>query len=193
MAPKGKNKNIGYYLSGINLYGICSIAGLVFSLLFLFLKFGVPDGSASGSTEIIIVYVILIFSLLCALIFYCKSIKKAAFIRKLVYIGHKLSSGDLNVQMDKCSDNDISSISSVFYDIATNFQEILLLTGSFSNELKLSISQLEKALKSGKNDKNDIKKIIDTMFENVEGLQRMVKDFNFYKVQYNTEKITGQD
>ena len=139
----------------------------------------------------IIISTLLIASLI--IVFYL--IRKINTLHVLINIGNDMKIGNLNVNANIRPYDELGELTGIMFDLASNFQEVLLLTGSYSNDILNNLKKLENSVNKTPGTKNnkEINKNLKDINKDLKNLQSIVEDFKYYKVEYQTDKITGKD
>jgi signal transduction histidine kinase len=139
----------------------------------------------------LILSLVLLFS---TLYLYLENKKRVRSIKKIIDIGKNLTEGNLDFELDSRTTKEVKDLAQIIYDLGNNFQEVLLLVGSYSNDMREGITSIQESLaKINQKECISIKKAADRVLGEIDSLQNIVEDFNYYKVVYNHNKIIGKD
>lgn len=122
----------------------------------------------------------------------------ALFISKFVVplntisnVVRAMADGDLTVSAPEKLPDDMRSLGKGLNDLAANFQEVLLFTGTTCGNLKSELATLEAQL-SGENttlDPDQIKAEIIGLRSEIEILSEMVEQFKYYQVEFDGSEV----
>ncbi|HMK34681.1 MAG TPA: HAMP domain-containing protein [Desulfomonilaceae bacterium] len=102
----------------------------------------------------------------------------------------EISRGNLSVTAPS-GHNQIGEIGGVINELAANFQEVLLLTGTTAGNSRCSLELMEQALQMDKNspDFHRVKEQVDAIKKDLDLLGSVVQDFEFYHTHFDGQKV----
>ncbi len=122
----------------------------------------------------------------------------ALFISKFVVplntisnVVRTMADGDLTISAPEKLPDDMRSLGKGLNDLAANFQEVLLFTGTMCGNLKSELAALEADLSSENStlDPEQIKAEIAGLRSEIEILSEMVEQFKYYQVEFDGSEV----
>jgi methyl-accepting chemotaxis protein len=109
-----------------------------------------------------------------------------------------MAKGNLTVAAPSHYDGEMGELGHVINELAVNFQEVLLLTGTAVGNSRAAVEKLQEALdREGIAGGNDVKEQITELRKDLDMLRSVVKDFQFYQTRFDGRKVvshgTGTD
>jgi HAMP domain-containing protein len=116
-------------------------------------------------------------------------------LEAIVKTAREISEGNLSVSVPLERRDEIGKLGQTVNDIAVNYQEVLLFTGTKVGNLRSAVSVLEDALDREENTQTDmeVREQLEVMRRELEGLSDVVQQFRFYKARFNGSKVLRND
>ncbi len=113
-------------------------------------------------------------------------------LHKITYATDAIAKGNLSVTVPAGTNNDIGALGSAVNELAANFQEIVLLTGTATGNSFAAIEEIEKAL----NEKRlvpsaELEQQVSSLKQDMEMLSSLTKNFKFYKARFEGRKVVS--
>jgi HAMP domain-containing protein len=113
-------------------------------------------------------------------------------LHKITYATDAIAKGNLSVTVPAGTNNDIGKLGSAVNELAANFQEIVLLTGTATGKSFAAIEEIEKAL----NEKRlvpsaELEQQVSSLRQDMEMLSSLIKNFKFYKARFEGRKVVS--
>jgi HAMP domain-containing protein len=126
----------------------------------------------------------MIYLFLSRVIFPLNSIMKAA---------NEMANGNLSVTAPARHGDEVGELGHLINNVAINFQEILLLTGTAVGNSHAAVENIQRALEQDGNlDRKDLKEQVTALKKDLEMLGEVVKDFQFYQTRFDGQKVVSQ-
>ncbi|MGB6067979.1 MAG: HAMP domain-containing protein [Desulfomonilaceae bacterium] len=112
-------------------------------------------------------------------------------INRLTRVTKELSNGNLSVIIRSTDHGEVGQLAEVINDLAANYQEILLLTGTAVGKSSYAVERIEKALDPGNNwtGAEELREHIEVIKRDLEMLGSVVKEFEFYQTRFDGRKV----
>jgi len=112
-------------------------------------------------------------------------------LHSLSVTAREISKGNLSVTAPVGAKGDIGGLGAVINDLAANFQEVLLLTGTTAGNSRCSLEAIEKMLELDRNSSagRQLQEQIDAIKNDLDLLGSVVKDFEFYHTRFDGRKV----
>ncbi len=105
----------------------------------------------------------------------------------------EMAKGNLSVAAPCHHGDEVGELGHVINNLAINFQEVLLLTGTAVGNSYAVLERIQQALEQGENvDGNDLKEQVTALKRDLEMLGTVVKDFQFYQTRFDGQKVVSQ-
>lgn len=109
----------------------------------------------------------------------------------------EMTTGNLSVTVPTNPHTDIGELGEAVNDLAANFQEVLLLTGTIAGNSVSAVEQIEKAWEcQGTTSGDELCAQIRLVRQDLETIASMVKEFEFYQARFNgrdvAENVSGR-
>jgi HAMP domain-containing protein len=113
-------------------------------------------------------------------------------LHKITYATDAIAKGNLSVTVPAGTNNDIGALGSAVNELAANFQEIVLLTGTATGNSFAAIEEIEKAL----NEKRlvpsaELEQQVSSLKQDMEMLSSLIRNFKFYKARFEGRKVVS--
>jgi len=111
-------------------------------------------------------------------------------LRRVNWGARRMAEGDLSVTLPATSADEVGSLAATLMDIAANYQEILLLTGTQVGNCRTRIKQMQRMLEEGQSaDPAELQDQIGAIAKELNMLSDMVKRFDFYQTRFNGDRV----
>ncbi|MBI4964611.1 MAG: HAMP domain-containing protein [Desulfomonile tiedjei] len=120
-------------------------------------------------------------------------VKKVAVpLNTVAYAAKEISRGNLTVTVPSRRRHEVGDLGQLVNEVAANFQEILLLTGTTVGNANCALQRLEDLLKSqsGLDCAPGLDEQIRAIKRDLETLGTVVKNFEFYETRFDGYKVT---
>lgn len=103
----------------------------------------------------------------------------------------EISKGNLSLTAPADGRGDIGQLGAVINDLAANFQEVLLLTGTTAGNSRCSIEAIEKTLDLDENSPvgHQLQEQVEAIKKDLELLDSVVQEFEFYHARFDGRKV----
>jgi HAMP domain-containing protein len=103
----------------------------------------------------------------------------------------EISRGNLSVTAPTNRKDDVGELGGIVNDLAANFQEVLLLTGTIAGNFRYSLEKIESVLEPGKNSPGGchVQEQLKAIKEDLELLSSIVEAFEFYHTHFDGRKV----
>lgn len=113
-------------------------------------------------------------------------------LQKITCATDAIAKGNLSVTVPADANNDIGELGSAINELAANFQEIVLLTGTATGKSFVAIEGIEKAF----NEKHlvpsaELEQQVNSLKQDMEMLSSLIKNFKFYKARFEGRKVVS--
>ncbi|MGO9572156.1 MAG: HAMP domain-containing protein [Desulfomonilaceae bacterium] len=114
--------------------------------------------------------------------------------RPLKYVtrtAKEMSNGNLSTPIQSHGSDEVEELAEVINDLAANYQEVLLLTGTAVGKSSSAVERIERVLNvSGKSaGQEELQEHIGLIKRDLEMLGSVVKDFEFYQTHFDGRKV----
>ena len=116
-------------------------------------------------------------------------------LETIVKTAREISEGNLSVSVPMERRDEIGKLGQTVNDIAVNYQEVLLYTGTKVGNLRSAVSEMEDALDREENNQTgtEVREQLEVIRQELEGLSDVVQQFRFYKARFNGNKVLRND
>ena len=116
-------------------------------------------------------------------------------LETIVKTAREISEGNLSVSVPLERRDEIGKLGQTVNDIAVNYQEVLLFTGTKVGNLRSAVSEMVDALDREENNQTgtEMREQLEVMRRELEGLSDVVQQFRFYKARFNGSKVLRND
>jgi HAMP domain-containing protein len=105
----------------------------------------------------------------------------------------EMAQGNLAVTAPCHHGGEVGELGHMINNLAVNFQEVLLLTGTVVGSSYATVEKIQQALERDKGrDSDDVTEQVTALKQNLEMLGTMVKDFQFYQTRFDGQKVVAQ-
>lgn len=103
----------------------------------------------------------------------------------------EIAKGNLAVTVPSAIRHDVGDLGQVVNDVAANFQEVLLLTGTTVGNASASLERIDELLRSEANpdSKSRIQEHVNSVKRDVDSLGSVLKSFKFYQTAFNGREV----
>jgi methyl-accepting chemotaxis protein len=112
-------------------------------------------------------------------------------LKQLMRSTKEMSNGNLSDPIRPNGRDEVGELAEVINDLAANYQEVLLLTGTAVGKSSSAIERIEKVLERG--DKSagleELQEQVGIIKRDLEMLGSVVKDFEFYQTHFDGRKV----
>jgi len=112
-------------------------------------------------------------------------------LKKVVRATKEMSNGNLSNPIRPNGRDEVGELAEVINDLAANYQEVLLLTGTAVGKSSSAVERIEKLLDRG--DKSagqaELQEQVGAIKRDLEMLGSVVKDFEFYQTHFDGRKV----
>jgi HAMP domain-containing protein len=117
--------------------------------------------------------------------------KVAAPLNALSVTAKEISKGNLSVTAPTGPNNDVGELGEAINELAANFQEVLLLTGTTVGNFRCSLEKMERILELDKNSPSGrcAQEQLEAIKKDLELLGSIVEDFEFYHTHFDGRKV----
>jgi HAMP domain-containing protein len=113
-------------------------------------------------------------------------------LHKIAYATGAIAKGNLSVTVPAGTNNDIGELGSAVNELAANFQEIVLLTGTATGNSFAAIEEIEKALNENRLVPNaELEQQVSSLKQDMEMLSSLIENFKFYKARFEGRKVVS--
>jgi nitrogen fixation/metabolism regulation signal transduction histidine kinase len=117
--------------------------------------------------------------------------KVAVPIQGVAHAASEIARGNLAVSVPSAIRHEVGDLGQFVNDMAANFQEVLLLTGTTVGNATGSLERIEDLLKSEANPepKAQLQEHVNSVKRDVESLGSVLKSFKFYQTSFNGREV----
>lgn len=135
--------------------------------------------------------VLAITALCFAAIIYLFVRRLLAPLDEIAKTGMEISNGNLDVSAPTNTLDEIGELGQVVNQIAANYQEVLLFTGTTAGNSHLAVERMEKLLnrKQPSESVEELQEQVDIVKRDLETLEEMVKEFRFFETYFDGRKV----
>lgn len=112
-------------------------------------------------------------------------------LKQVVRATKEMSNGNLSNPIRPNGRDEVGELAEVINDLAANYQEVLLLTGTAVGKSSSAVERIEKLLERG--DKSagqaELQEQVGVIKRDLEMLGSVVKDFEFYQTHFDGRKV----
>lgn len=118
--------------------------------------------------------------------------KVAAPLNAVAYAAKEISRGNLTVTVPSPRRQEVGELGQIVNEVAANFQEILLLTGTTVGNANSALDRMEELMRShsGLDCEGPLQEHIRAIKQDLETLSTVVKNFDFYETRFDGYKVT---
>jgi len=118
--------------------------------------------------------------------------KVATPLNTVAYAAKEISRGNLTVTVPSPRRHEVGELGQIVNEVAANFQEILLLTGTTVGNANSALHRMEELMRSqsGLDSEGRVYEHIQAMKQDLEMLAAVVKNFQFYETRFDGYKVT---
>jgi methyl-accepting chemotaxis protein len=112
-------------------------------------------------------------------------------LQRLTKAAKEMSNGNLSVPIQSNGRDEIGELADVINDLAANYQEVLLLTGTAVGKSSNAVEKIEKVLDQGGRGAGqvELQEQVGAIKRDLEMLGSVVKDFEFYQTHFDGRKV----
>jgi len=112
-------------------------------------------------------------------------------LKQLIRATKVMSNGNLSDPIRANGLNEIGELAEVINDLAANYQEVLLLTGTAVGKSSSAVERIEKVLDRGDKlaGQEELQEQVGVIKRDLEMLGSVVKDFEFYQTHFDGRKV----
>jgi methyl-accepting chemotaxis protein len=112
-------------------------------------------------------------------------------LKRLTQAAREMSSGNLSVPIRSNGSDEVGELAEVINDLAANYQEVLLLTGTAVGKSSSAVERIEEALDRGGQPagQEELRGQVEAIKRDLEMLGSVVKDFEFYQTHFDGRKV----
>jgi len=100
-----------------------------------------------------------------------------------------IADGDLSVNVPYRSSHDTADLGKSLNDIAANFQEVLLVTGTKVGACRSAVKTIEKVLANNSPPDDRLKEQVRIVRQELDALESLVQSFEFYGTRFDGRKV----
>jgi methyl-accepting chemotaxis protein len=114
-------------------------------------------------------------------------------LKLLTKITREMSSGNLSVSVQSHDRNEVGQLAEVINDLAANYQEVLLLTGTAVGKSSSAVERIERVLDHAGNsaEREELQNQLGVIKKDLEMLGAVVKGFEFYQTRFDGRKVVS--
>jgi HAMP domain-containing protein len=118
--------------------------------------------------------------------------KVAAPLNTVAYAAKEISRGNLTVTVPAPRRQEVGELGQIVNEVAANFQEILLLTGTTVGNANSALHRMEELMRSqsGLDCEGQLHEHVQAIKQDLEMLGTVVKNFEFYETRFDGRKVT---
>jgi methyl-accepting chemotaxis protein len=112
-------------------------------------------------------------------------------LKQVVRATKEMSNGNLSDPIRPNSRDEVGELAEVINDLAANYQEVLLLTGTAVGKSSSAVERIEKVLDRGDKSagQEELQEQVGVIKRDLEMLGSVVKDFEFYQTYFDGRKV----
>jgi methyl-accepting chemotaxis protein len=112
-------------------------------------------------------------------------------LKQLTSAAKQMSNGNLSVPIRSNGHDEVGELAGVITDLAANYQEVLLLTGTAVGKSSAAVERIEKVLdRTGQSaGQEELQEQVEVIKRDLEMLGSVVKDFEFYQTHFDGRKV----
>ena len=112
-------------------------------------------------------------------------------LKQLMRATKEMSNGNLSDPIRPNSRDEVGELAEVINDLAANYQEVLLLTGTAVGKSSSAVERIEKVLDRGDKSagQEELQEQVGVIKRDLEMLGSVVKDFEFYQTHFDGRKV----
>jgi methyl-accepting chemotaxis protein len=111
-------------------------------------------------------------------------------LHAISHAAEEMAKGNLSVTAPSYHGDEVGELGHVINNLAVNFQEVLLFTGTTVGNARGAVETIEETLKRrGMTDSCDLEEQIAALKGDLEMLGEVVKDFRFYQAHFDGRKV----
>ncbi len=104
----------------------------------------------------------------------------------------EVAGGNFNVSFPSGKHDEIGSLGEALYAVASNYQEVLLVTGTSAGRCRSTLDRMAEILAAEQKDSSPpaayLKKYMIVLEQEIDMLRHMMNDFEFYQVHFDGRK-----
>ena len=114
-------------------------------------------------------------------------------LKRLTRATKEMSNGNLGAPIPSDGHGEMGELAEIINDLAANYQEVLLLTGTAVGKSSSAVERIEKVLdQSGESaGQEELQKQVGLIKRDLEMLGSVVKDFEFYQTRFDGRKVVA--
>lgn len=118
--------------------------------------------------------------------------KVAAPLNTVAYAAKEISRGNLTVNVPATRRQEVGELGQIVNEVAANFQEILLLTGTTVGNANSALNRMEELMRSQRelDSEGRLHEHVQAIKQDLEMLGTVVKNFEFYETRFDGCKVT---
>jgi methyl-accepting chemotaxis protein len=140
-------------------------------------------------TRMSLVLGVTLLFLVCMIYLYVQKVHRP--LKQLMRATKEMSNGNLSDPIRPKDRDEVGELAEVINDLAANYQEVLLLTGTAVGKSSSAVERIEKVLDRG--DKSagleELQEQVGIIKRDLEMLGSVVKDFEFYQTHFDGRKV----
>ena len=114
-------------------------------------------------------------------------------LQAIARVTEEISQGNLAMTAPCHHGDEVGELGCSINNLAVNFQEVLLLTGTVVGNADATVERIQEALeRESLRDGTDLKELVAALRSELEMLGDMVKDFQFYQTRFDGQKVVAQ-
>jgi methyl-accepting chemotaxis protein len=112
-------------------------------------------------------------------------------LKQVVRATKEMANGNLSDPIRPNGRNEVGELAEVINDLAANYQEVLLLTGTAVGKSSSAVERIEKVLDRGDKSagQEELQEQVGVIKRDLEMLGSVVKDFEFYQTHFDGRKV----
>jgi methyl-accepting chemotaxis protein len=132
---------------------------------------------------------VMVFCLGCMIYLYVHQIHRP--LRQVIRAAKEMSNGNLSSPIRSQSRNEVRELAEVINDMAANYQEVLLLTGTAVGKSSSAVEKIEEMLDQAGQEELQVQ--LGVIKRDLEMLGSVVKDFKFYQTHFDGRKVVHNE
>jgi len=112
-------------------------------------------------------------------------------LRSVTHAASEIAGGNLAFTVPPALRHEVGDLGQLVHDMAANFQEVLLLTGTTVGNATSSLDQIDELLRSEANPipQSRLQEHLDSVRRDVDSLGLVLKSFKFYQTAFNGKEV----
>jgi methyl-accepting chemotaxis protein len=146
-----------------------------------------PDSTVQDSLSTYLLILMGITACCFGAVLYLLMKKVVIPLRNITAVMNEIAGGNLGVTVPSAVRNEVGNLGQTVNDVAANFQEVLLVTGTTVGNVRSSLEEMEKLLQSEAhaNPQSRVQEHLEAAKRDVDCLGSVVKSFKFYQTSFN--------